>query len=398
LVIVGCGDGGATPLDTSEPVESVAGERAPGVIVSKDSFLQLGPELRGGGIQAWRAEYRSTKGSDLTGTTVSGAFFAPESPSPPGGRPVVVIAHGTTGNQQGCGPSNFSDLFGYSASVAKYVEAGYVVAVPDYQGLGPADSLPYPYLEPYTAGFNVIDSVRAARNLFPDTSTKWLAMGGSAGGQATWAANETAGSYGSGLQLLGTASLSPPVDLTSLGQLIAAKKANSVQRSYVPMIVAGFAAAHPDRVRFEDYLSPRAIDDLDLLIGCRDRSNTRKNKALAQLAPSDTQPRTASSLQALQDWLASTRLPQKASTAPMLIGWGGKDAIVPPESVRLAVLAACRKGSVVTVSYDPRAGHDMSGTGTVVEDWLNDRLAGLPALNDCSNPSLVNPTPANGAR
>ena len=86
----------------------------------------------------------------------------------------------------------------------------YAVVASDYQGLG-KDGTYHPYLDATTEGQNLIDSVRAARKLVPDASTRWAAFGGSQGGQAAWAANELAGGYAPELQLVGTASYSAPL-------------------------------------------------------------------------------------------------------------------------------------------------------------------------------------------
>ena len=64
-----------------------------------------------------------------------------------------------------CAPSASPTLFGTIGLVAPFLDSGYVVAVSDFEGLGTPD--PHPYLQPDTAAFNVIDAVRAARNVVP---------------------------------------------------------------------------------------------------------------------------------------------------------------------------------------------------------------------------------------
>jgi hypothetical protein len=87
---------------------------------------------------------------------------------------------------------------GASNTVANLVNAGYVVTVSDYQGLG-IDNTYHPCLDSTTVGFNLIDSVFATRRLVPTTSVEWIAFGVSQGGQAAWAANELAENAGQGL-------------------------------------------------------------------------------------------------------------------------------------------------------------------------------------------------------
>ena len=95
---------------------------------------------------------------------------------------------------------------GLSAVVSELVKAGYVVTLPDYQGLGVARLLPpvprrhHRRTEPHRRG------ARGAQ-AGPAASDRWLGIGVSQGGQATWAANELAPTYGAGLTLEGTVSV-----------------------------------------------------------------------------------------------------------------------------------------------------------------------------------------------
>src|SRR5205807_6553486 len=162
---------------------------------------------------AARIEYTSTSG--ITGGTeqVTGTVFVPTGKPPQGGWPVVAYAHATTGIEPECAPSLSPTLLNSSTIVTTLVKAGFVVTLPDYQGLG-LDKTYHPYLDATTAGYNVIDAVRATRKLVPQASIRWVGLGLSQGGQATWAANQLHSNYRAGLPLLGTVSLSPPPDIT----------------------------------------------------------------------------------------------------------------------------------------------------------------------------------------
>ena len=64
------------------------------------------------------------------------------------------------------------------------MEAGYVIAATDYQGLGTRG--PHPYLVGESEGVGALDSVRAARNLEEaDASADFVVWGESQGGQAS---------------------------------------------------------------------------------------------------------------------------------------------------------------------------------------------------------------------
>ena len=90
----------------------------------------------------------------------------------------------------GCAPSISDSLLGLADLVVGFVKTGYAVALADYQGLGQSGI--HPYTDAKTAGLNMIDAVRALRHTFANTSTRWLALGGSQGGGASWAADEQA--------------------------------------------------------------------------------------------------------------------------------------------------------------------------------------------------------------
>ncbi|MFZ2526108.1 MAG: lipase family protein [Rhodococcus sp. (in: high G+C Gram-positive bacteria)] len=391
-VTAGCSGADAEPIGVrAEGVFTDAphGDQR-GAIVSTADFDDIDTRISGSGATAMRVEYRSTRGSDQAGTVVSGTVFTPSGDVPTGGWTVMVLAHATTGVAQGCGPSNFSDLFGSVPDVLHYLGLGFVVALPDYQGLGPADGTgradgtgTMPYLEPATVGYNVIDAVRAARNVVPDTSMRWLAVGGSQGGQATWAANELAGDYGDGLTLLGTASLAPPVDLTRYSWLVRNNALTAVERTFMPYLVVGMHSAHPDRVAVDDYLHGIVLDELPSILSCSSRTDTARNYVYARMQKDDVVPDSEEAIRFLEDWLASIRMPWQQAAAPMLVMWGGQDPIVAPQSVQSAVDRACDLGSTVFAQELPNAGHAMEGAEPVVTQWVEGRMAGHPAPDNC---------------
>jgi hypothetical protein len=112
----------------------------------------------------------------------------PRGNPPPDGWITVALGHPTTGILPECAPSLTNNLLGLSDTVAKLLQAGFVVTVPDYQGLG-SDEINHPYLDSTTVGFNMIDSVRAAHKVVHNMSNRWLALGVEQGGQAAWAAS-----------------------------------------------------------------------------------------------------------------------------------------------------------------------------------------------------------------
>ncbi len=73
------------------------------------------------------------------------SVFVPKGAAPQGGfPPIVVLGHHITGLSPGCAPSQSATLDGLAPAVEALLRTGYVVAVPDLQGLGPLSADPTP--------------------------------------------------------------------------------------------------------------------------------------------------------------------------------------------------------------------------------------------------------------
>ena len=161
------------------------------------------------GIRAWRILYHSTA-LDGRAVAVSGAVFAPDQPTPPGGFPLLAMGHNTTGLARMCAPSldPFVPLPGateafYDEQVAGFVDGGFAVVATDYQGLGAADSV-HPFLVGEVAAYNVLDAARAARALPDlDLALDTILWGHSQGGHAAAWAGQLASTYAPDLRIAG---------------------------------------------------------------------------------------------------------------------------------------------------------------------------------------------------
>jgi hypothetical protein len=116
-------------------------------------------------------------------TAVSGLLFTPTTPAVAGGRNVVAFTHGTTGVDSGCAPSNIGPSY-WSAidGLTTFLQAGYDVVAPDYQGLGTPG--PHPYLVGDAEATATLDEVRAARQFAPaQASARFVVWGASRAGR-----------------------------------------------------------------------------------------------------------------------------------------------------------------------------------------------------------------------
>jgi hypothetical protein len=386
LAVSGCGgdpDPGHKPAALSG--QRLAGDftgagQTPGALASASTLPTIDRRLRAETSLAARIEFTSTSGVTLATHQVTGSVFVPKGKPPEAGWPIVAYGHATTGIQPDCGPSLSPTLLGSAPAVMALVKAGFVVTMPDYQGLG-LEGTYHPFLDSTTAGYNIIDSVRAARKLVPAASDQWVALGISQGGQAVWAANELAANYGGGLRLLGTASLAPPADINAFADAAALGQLTKEQQPVMQMILASLKNEYTD-FPLDDYRRGIVKDKWDVLSACRGPAAAERSNVTAQITPDDLRPSSPEAVANLAGFLKKMSLPQAPAAAPMLVAYGGMDALIPAAWTERALLAACGMGDVIDIYSQPDKGHSDIDPSTAV-GWITERFKGVPAPNSC---------------
>lgn len=351
---------------------------ARGSIVSSEPLTDLEGDVTSVAGGAVRAVYRSVSAYDGRGSEVSGTFFVPKGDPPDGGWPVISFAHGTTGLTADCGPSLYPDLKGYASGVASVLKQGFAVAFTDFQGLGHPSA--HPYLEPRTEGFNVIDAVRALRNLFPAASTRWMAIGGSQGGQASWAANEYARDYGVGLDLVGAVATAPAADISGFADRARSGTLSDTQIVFMPLVIAGLEVVYPDLDK-SDYLRGVAAEQQTTLMSCGDPA--AKQPLYSRLTMDQVRPATPEAADRLSEMLDGLKLPQRTLSAPMLVINGSDDDLILPQWVSAAVSRACSMGGVIQHIEVSGQGHVNIDGGGDSHRWMYDRFKGEEAPSTC---------------
>lgn len=391
-LVAGCGQRAASPTPPSVngtssmwgvPIDADFSGSGSGALKSATTMSRVDRRLLKVTSLAARIEFESKSGIDGSAQRVSGTVFVPIGQPPQGGWPIVAMGHGTTGVQHDCGPSEWPNLLGSADPVATLVNAGFVVTLPDYQGLG-MDQTYHPYLDSTTVGYNMIDAVRAARTLVPTASDRWLAFGSSQGGQAAWAANELAGSYGSGLQLVGAASVSPAADVAGLADAAAAGTLTSEQASALQWVLYSLKEEHPE-LNLDDYRRGIVEEKWDILSACSGPLVAQRTAVSNDVTPDDLRPSTEGATNLLRDYLTRMSLPKTQTAAPMLILYGELDKVVSPAWTDDAVRQACSLGDVVEAYVVPGRGHD-DIDGAVALGWVKQRFAGVQAANSCDAP------------
>ncbi|OZD85785.1 hypothetical protein CH273_03370 [Rhodococcus sp. 05-339-2] len=350
-----------------------------GSIVSAETMPNLPIQVRLSGVNAARVVYRSVQ-PGVGEREVSGTVFTPSGEAPEGGWPVISYAHGTTGIEQACAPSRSASLLGASALVQGYTTAGFAVAITDYEGLGHPGN--HAYLDNITAGYDVIDAVRALRTVFPDVGTQWAAFGGSQGGGAAWAANELADSYAPELDLVGAVALAPGANMVGLVDKAIAGTLTDDQGPLLQWVLESLARRDP-ALNLDDYRSGRAAQDWAALTGCTPDKAGAREDAVNRLGDRDFAPKSDAAADALRRALAAMAVPQGPASAPMLVAYGDADTYIDAAWTDAALERACGYGDVITIDRQAGRGHG-DVNGDAVNQWIGDRFAGVPAQNDCT--------------
>lgn len=378
-----------TALACGSPPPTIAKAQhneAPGAVVATDALPTIDGSIQP--VAAWgkRIKYVSRSGINDSQTHVTGSLFVPRGNPPNGGWPIAVYAHSLTGSKPDCAPSLTPNLLGAADAVAVLLKDGYVVAVPDYQGLGNLgpDRTYHPYLDSATVGYNLIDSVRAVRELVPETSNQWVALGTSQGGQAAWAANELADDYGGGLKMLGSVSFSPITDINGLADAAVAGELTKEQQLALIGFLAATKTEYPGEFNLDDYRRGIVKEKWDALLACQDPTSAERAMAADQITADDLRPSGDAALAMFRGFLQKTSLPQGPTQVPMLVVYGGHDSVTPRAWTERALDRACKLGDVIQIQPEPDNINDQIDP-SIALGWIADRFNSRPARDDCAS-------------
>jgi alpha-beta hydrolase superfamily lysophospholipase len=358
-------DGFSTPPDPLPPAP-------PGTLIRYE------PIAAPAGARAWRVLYHS-RALDGRDVAESGIVVAPDGPAPPGGRPVLSWAHGTTGLADQCAPSRGADAATEVPFVGDLLARGYVVTAPDYEGLGTPG--PHPYLVGPSEGRSVLDAARAARGVEAAGAGRTVVVAGhSQGGQAAVFAGELAPRYAPDLDVRGVAALAPA---TELDRLFATVWTRPEAQGFVAMAAEGLRAAFP-HADVDKVLTPEAasaLDELDrtgclftTLAGFRDRNIT-----VLKAAPT--------SVPSVRAALRRSIAARARTSVPLAVYEGGQDQLVPAATTAALVARACALGDRVTARVYPAADHGgvLATAAPELLQWLDARVAGAPPPSTCGS-------------
>ena len=352
-------------------------------------LLKSEPVAAPAGARAWRIMYASRTWDDQP-VAATGLIIVPvDKATRP--RPVLVWAHGTTGGARGCAPSLAPDpargflerggAAGYPIDIGtpylqELLARGYVVAAPDYQGLGGPGV--HQFLVGDTAARGALDAARAARRVRGSKAGADVVMlGWSQGGQAALAAGEIARAYAPELRVRGVATLAPSATIMS-------PVVNQLFRSGTPHvyeIIRGYVSAYG---LSSDLLSPRGRDLVEVAgQGCilevfKEVGHSKEPGVIADVTDD---PAWTAALERNQSGL-------RTSAAPVLVVHGSADGIVPFGSTELYQARACAVGTMLQVDRIEGGEHRsvIPAAREGILHWLEMRLRGEPVKSSCPSP------------
>jgi alpha-beta hydrolase superfamily lysophospholipase len=287
----------------------------------------------------------------------------------------VAWAHGTVGSADPSAPSRQDDPG--VPGLAQLVQAGYVVAAPDFEGLGTPGV--HPYLDGGSEGRSVLDAARAAMHLSeagagPDV----LVWGHSQGGHAALFAAQLAAVHAPELRLLGVAVAAPVTRVTDLVELAGR---TPVLGAFYLMAAAGLVAQHPDLDR-DQLLSAEGSRLLRHV-------ETECLNALVATVVVHNEPVGSGVPLAGTGWapfVADEDLGPAPLPVPVLVTQGTQDPLVLPSVTQRVVTTRCGLGDTVELRSYAGADHstvlDASAADTL--GFFAARLRGDPPASTCA--------------
>lgn len=354
----------------------------PGRLVRWDAYSGDLPE----GLRGYRILYTTTA-SDGTDALASGVLAVPVADDEPA--PLVAWAHGTVGVARGCAPSLRRDAISSDSIPATdaLAERGWAMVATDYTGMGTQGR--FPYLVGTGEGHSVLDSARAARQVpgvrLADETVVW---GHSQGGHAALWAGQLASSYAPDLDVVGTAALSPAADPLALAQVVHDNPGAGTALA-VSFVATAYAQTYPD-IDLDEVVAPSARTIVrEAATRCTSEASTLLT-VLTGLAVARDQPilRSAPTTGAIGERLREN-VPTGPWSAPLFVGHGTDDGVVPYRLTQEYLPALCASGADVEPhAYEGRSHLDVLGAdsplGADLVAWTSARLAREPATTNCS--------------
>ncbi|MDO5730110.1 lipase family protein [Corynebacterium sphenisci] len=286
--------------------------------------------------------------------TATGSLFTPEAAwSGPGSRPLLLTPPGTLGQGDQCALSRrFAAGERPDETVRHFLNRGWAVMVPDYEGLGTPGT--HTYMVRDAQGMVTLDAARAAIAAEPSLSgdSPIGVHGFSQGGGAAAAAAELAAAYAPELDIRAIYAGAVPADLAAT----AATLDSSLGAGFIGYAINGMAEAYPELAdRVGELVTDRGREFLDRVsrecvaativnwAGLRSADLTRTGRSIVEVL---REP-------GIRPLVEEQRLGRGTPTMPVLMAHNRADDVVPyAPAARLARTWAARGADVEFLTVD----------------------------------------------
>lgn len=309
---------------------------------------------------------------------VSGVLYMPRGKRPRGGWPLVVWSHGTLGVADSCAPSWTGSNTRDRGYIARWLDDGFAVVAPDYQGLGGPG--PHPYTLWQAEGRSVLDAGRAALRMNRGIANRVIITGQSQGSGASLGAAQLAASYAPDLAVKG-----------------------AIATALVPSFADDGAPANLPSPGGSPYYMVYRLMSGSLPNGSPPAEHYLSDKGRILLAAARTQcsPRVVAEANAITMENAFSMPPEQVDAAlgpigrmqpfrtrfPLMLGVGLADELISPERQSRAVKAICKSGNKVVFKGYAEARHSDTLTRSASDAiaFARSVLSGGAVQSDCDS-------------
>jgi pimeloyl-ACP methyl ester carboxylesterase len=345
---------------------------APGLVIDTQDVTRGVPT----GAKAWRILYKPNDMNDEP-IAVSALVIAPTAASDEP-REIIAIAPGTQGIYPACAISQLPDPFtDHFTELQTMIDEGFVVVRTDYPGLGTPGI--HPYLVGKSEGQAVLDSVRAAHNLIPETGTRYAIIGASQGGHSAMFASQMAPDYAPDLELVATVTQAGAFDLAGI---LEARSQDRIGAILFPYVFEAWSSVYD--VSLEGVIVPGQEERVEQLahtclttpLGYLKIRDIPTGGDLLAIDPTTTEPWKS---------LIEENTPTGPVDVPLLLVHGMIDEVIPFQGSVDEAARRCSEGEDVTFLRYPQTNHAAVPESMLTAiGWLEDRFAGRPSTSNCA--------------
>jgi len=329
--------------------------------------------------KALRILYTSTDARWRSGIVpASGALYLPHGKRPRGGWPLAVWSHGTLGVADSCAPSWTGANPRDRAYISRWLDDGFAVVAPDYQGLGGPG--PHPYLIWQAEGRSVLDAARAALRAGEGIANRVVITGQSQGSGAVLGAARLAATYAPDLDVRGTIATAL---VTTFPDPAAALSNTTPGGTPYYLIYRMMSGSLPDGAPApESLLSDKGRI---MLAAARTRCDPRVVAEANGVTVDNAFTRPLPEIERMLGPAGS--MDPFRTRIPLMLGIGLADELIDPERQKLALAVICRTGNRVRFHGYAGARHSDTLTRSASDAvaFARDALAGRPVASDCAS-------------